>query len=220
MSEIVRQAGQNWYKNVRDLPDHVLETADLYAFLEDYEAPRDKIHRMLSRGLLIQLKRGLFIKSPQMGGRIRPFEIANLIYGPSYVSFETALSYYGLIPERVQSIISATPKRNKQYETTVSRFEYRYRNQERYATGFCWVKEGPRGFLIATPEKALADVLAEYPGVGVRSMGAFLEENMRMDMDEVSQLQVGRMNEIAAVYKNRAVTVLARWLERHKERER
>ena len=84
MSEIVRQAGQNGYKNVRDLPDHVLETADLHEFLGDYEAPRDKIHRMLSRGLLIQLKRGLFIKSPDMGGRVRPFEIANLLYGPSY----------------------------------------------------------------------------------------------------------------------------------------
>ena len=214
MSEKVRQTGQYWYKNVRDLPDHVLETADLHAFLEDYEAPRDKIHRMLARGLLIPLKRGLFIKAPAMGGRVRPFEIANLLYGPSYVSFETALSYHGLIPERVASTISATSKRNKQYVTPVGRFEYRYLNRNRYTTGCHWVNEGSRGFLIATPEKALADVIARESSMGIRGIRGYLEADLRMDLDEVNELRRDLMHAIAAAYGNRNVSALARWLDR------
>ncbi len=218
MSERIRQTGQNEYKNVRELPDHPFDTGVLYHFLQGYDAPRDKIHRMLSRGMLIQLKRGLFVKAPAYGGHIRPFEIANLLYGPSHVSFETALGYYGLIPERVDTVISATSKRKAQFSTPVGRFEYRYLNQARYAIGFTWQHEEGHAFLIATPEKALADVIAGIPGMAMRAMGRFLEEDLRVDIDEVLRLDPVQMESIANAYSNRSVRALARWMSKSRRK--
>ena len=218
MSEIIRQTGQKDYKNARELPDHPFDITVLYDFLRGYDAPRDKIHRMLSKGILIQLKRGFFIKSPAYGGDIRKFEISNLLYGPSYISFETALEFYGLIPEHAESVISATSKRKKAFETPVGRFEYRYLNSARYAMGFLWHNEKGRGFFIATPEKALADVIARIPNIGVRSMEQLLGEDLRVDMDEMLRLNPGQMEKIARVYKNRAVRSLARWMAKISKR--
>ncbi len=218
MSEIIRQTGQNEYKNVRELPDHPFDIGVLYHFLRGYNAPRDKIHRMLSQGMLIQLKRGLFVKAPAYGGHIRLFEIANLLYGPSHVSFETALGYYGLIPERIDTIISATSKRKAQFQTPVGRFEYRYLNQTRYAIGFAWQHEPGGAFLIATPEKALADVIAGVPGIGISAMGQFLEEDLRIDMEEMYRLDPVQMEAVADAYSNWSVRTLTRWMVKNRRK--
>jgi len=80
------------------------------------------------------------------------FEIANYIYNPSYISLESALSYYGILSQFVYTITSITTKKSNIYE--ISEKEYKYSQvKSEFFTGYKMVD----GFLIATPEKALFD---------------------------------------------------------------
>ena len=83
--------------------------------------------------------------------------LANLIYGPSYISLDYALSYHGLIPERVETVTSVTLGRSRTFTTPYGMFSYRRLSQSRYAVGGLLAEHGDLSFLIASPEKALAD---------------------------------------------------------------
>ena len=114
--------------------------------------------------------------------------IANTLYGPSYVSFSTALHYYGLIDDMSQNIWSATIKRTKHYSTPLGAFEYLYMPQEYYSIGITQVRAEDYSFLIATPEKALCDIM---------NVLTYLEEDLRFDMDHISSLDPGILKECA-----------------------
>ena len=93
--------------------------------LSDYKSPKDKVSKLEKSGDLIRLKKGLYLISPTLSKQALSIElIANHLYGPSYISYESALSFYGLIPERVYSVKSATSKRSKKYLTPIGNYEY------------------------------------------------------------------------------------------------
>jgi len=86
---------------------------------------------------------------------------------PSYVSYEYALSYYGLIPERVYEITSATLHSKKSFDTPIGRFTYKPGPLPVYAMGIDWLYDNKNGGkLIATPEKALCDKIRADRGIG------------------------------------------------------
>ena len=80
----------------------------LVSVLKGYKRPNDKIHELLAAGLLIPVRKSLYVVPDTL--QPEPFLLANHIYGPSYVSMDSALSAYGLIPERVFAHTSATTK--------------------------------------------------------------------------------------------------------------
>lgn len=84
------------------------------------------------------------------------FVIANIIYSPSYISLECALSYYGIIPEKTFLITSITTKKTYNFKTSIGNFSYRKIKKELFF-GYELKKINNQSFLIATPEKALAD---------------------------------------------------------------
>ncbi|MEM1244661.1 MAG: hypothetical protein AAGG80_07595, partial [Pseudomonadota bacterium] len=93
--------------------------------LAGYARPRDKISNWLKSGQLIRVKKGLYIFGKSVA--LQPYSkevLANLIYGPSAISLTYALSYYGLIPERVDVITSVTNKRHKSFATCIGEFSY------------------------------------------------------------------------------------------------
>ena len=84
--------------------------------LSDYKSPNDKISELLKSKELISIRRGLYIIGPKVGlPSPEPFLIANHLRGPSYVSLESALSYWSMIPERTYEICSVTLKFSKIY---------------------------------------------------------------------------------------------------------
>ncbi len=83
-------------------------------------------------------------------------EIANRLYGPSYISLEYALAYYRFIPETVYTITSITPKITREFKVLGKSYEYSRIKKKAY-TGYRLLKEGRSKILIATPEKALVD---------------------------------------------------------------
>lgn len=161
--------------------------------LKDYQRPNDKISALLKNKSLISLKRGLYIAGPEMDlPTPEPFLIANHLRGPSYVSLESALSYWGMIPERVYEVSSVTIKTSKLYKTPIGRFSYQQLKTPYYSYGIKNIEHSPKQtMLIASPEKAVCDKIVLTPKVHLRSIKqtqAFLMEDLRIDRDVLSTL--------------------------------
>ena len=159
------------------------------------------VSNLVDTNQLIRIKRGMYVVPSDITGKpINTMLIANTLYGPSYVSFSTALHYYGLIDDMSQNIWSATIKRTKHYSTPLGAFEYLYMPQEYYSLGITQVRAEDYSFLIATPEKALCDIIINSPRLNLRSKKdalTYLEEDLRFDMDHISSLNLGILKECA-----------------------
>lgn len=167
----------------------------LLSLLKEYKRPNDKINEMARQGELVPLKRGWYI----WNGDHRPenFTIANVLYGPSYVSAESALAFHGLIPEQVFSTVSMTTKPSKNFTNKLGTFEYRHLPTPYYAFGVEQEKLLENQFaLIATGEKALFDKVVTTSGVLLRSRDTalnFMLENLRMDEAQLRDFDLKAM---------------------------
>lgn len=184
-----------------------VESHNLKPFLESYTNPNDFISRMVGAKELIRLKNGFFLIAEKIEHSPVPYEqVANLLYGPSYISFEWALSYYGMIPEGVYVVTSASATKSKVFNTPVGTFDYIYLSHHRYAIGIDQKENGAGRYLIATPEKALADLVhlksKELEG---KNLLIDLIEARRMDEDLLKNLNKKHLLEIAENYRSKAV---------------
>src|ERR1700686_148867 len=155
----------------KSIPYEEFDYQTLLDAIHGYARPRMKISGMLAKGDIVRVKKGLYIlgESLRRGAFCREL-LANLIYGPSYVSLEYALHYHGLTPERVETVTSVTCGRARAFETPVGAFSYRMIPLEALRTGMDRVElDGGRSFLIAIPEKALADRIVSDRGAGILS---------------------------------------------------
>jgi hypothetical protein len=166
-----------------------------------------KISYMTKQGILIRLKKGLYtFGGLYQDSSVDTIAIANRLYAPSYVSFDYALSYYGLIPERVYEVTSATLYAKKVFETPFGRFAYRPIPMGAYALGVDWLyDEQDGGKFIATPEKALCDKIRGDRGVGRlghEKMIDYLLYDLRIEQEALLELDVILIGEIAKRYKS------------------
>jgi predicted transcriptional regulator of viral defense system len=178
----------------------------------DYRFPKNKISRLVESGELIRLKKGLYLPAQEKGDIFSTELIANRLYGPSYVSLQTALAYYGVIPERVFVSRSMTTKRSREYQTPVGRFEYFTAKADYFSIGIRRVQEHNVAFLIASPEKALCDTIVVTTGLRIQSakaMREYIEEDMRVDISVLDDVDFSIFNEaIACGTKCRELTLL------------
>lgn len=189
--------------------------------LQDFRAPRDKLRRLCESGEVIQVKRGLYIAGPDAEAQHRadPRVVSGLVYGPSYVSLETALSHYGMIPERVAEINCMTSKRAKVFDTPVGRFRYRPIPERAFAVGVN--RESARGgsYLIASPEKALCDRVAQARRLSAqREVPAFLFDDLRVEEESLDGLDSALIESIAERYRRTPVTLFSQWIGKHGSR--
>jgi predicted transcriptional regulator of viral defense system len=190
----------------------------LMAALSEYANPRDKVTTLLRRGDIIRVKKGLYIFGDKL--RRRPYSqelLANLLYGPSFVSLESALSFYGLIPERIEALTSVTTKRPKTFDTPIGLFIYRQSPRRSFHLGMDRIEEGDVAFLIATPERALADKVRDDRGNALsnrRQAARYLFEDLRFDESAFRQLEPNRLDDLAAALRSRKVATCASLLRR------
>ena len=120
---------------------------------------------------------------------------------------EYALASYGLIPERVDIITSMTTQKSKMFETPVGNFSYTHLDLKKYTPGICLKEIDEKHFcLIASPEKALADVIASQKSISTREeLFAHLVENMRIDEESLRDLHPQHLKSIALAYQNKTV---------------
>ena len=186
----------------------IVDALQMKRFLENTSDKRGKIARMIRSGDLFQLRRGLYTTRRDLN----PLCLAASIYGPSYISFETALSYYGLIPEAVYEITSATLKRPKDFENMFGRFHYHKIPENVYSIGIERVTQSGIPFLIASPTKAVCDRIALEPRMRFMSDVKRWAEFMRLD--EQIELDPDILNACAKNYKRPAVRLLLRTAEK------
>jgi len=187
--------------------------------LREYARPRDKISDLLKKRVIIRVKKGLYIFGDEY--RRRPYSreiLANLIYGPSYISLDYALQHYGLIPERVEALTSVTTGRSHRFSTPVGLFTYRMIPLEAFRIGMDRIEiDNGRAFLMATPEKALADKLYEGRGMEIqtqKALSSYLEENLRIDPAALRALRPADLDAIARRYPSRKIKLLNDLLRR------
>lgn len=133
---------------------------NLTAYLQNYQRPNDKIRYWIRKGYLIPIVRGIYVVSEDLC-EARPSDmlIANIIYGPSYISLEYALAYYQAIPESVVEISSVTTQRSKCTETPLGCYSYTHVPLPYYSYGIHSHSVGGQYALLASPEKALMDTV-------------------------------------------------------------
>ena len=188
--------------------------------LKDYKSPRAKLTTLLQKGDLIRVKKGLYLFGPDYRkGPYSPEILANKIYGPSYISREYALAYYGLIPEYVAEVTSISTKRARNFDTPIGRFSYAPLPPKLYQVNFNLVSvRNNETALLATAEKALADLLYfhdDHPET-LNELVDLLFDDLRLDTALVSRMRIGMFNEILKAGGSPTIKLIIEWLKGQK----
>ncbi len=159
------------------------------------------IRRAAQAGYLQRLRRGLYlITSKAAADKPDTREIAQLVHGPSYISFESALSWHDWIPEGVRVLTSATTKRGKEIPTPIGTFVYERIPASAFSLGVRQVKTPTGSFLMADGWKALADLIYKH------SRGwpdtHHISEDLRIEPENFTNSNLELLEELAALYPN------------------
>lgn len=203
---------------VKAIPSDIVDYRQLLSCLREYANPRDKIRTLLASGQVVRIKKGLYVFGDAY--RRQPIQretLANLIYGPSYISLDYALRHYGLIPERVEVVTSVTIAQPRRFETALGMFTYRSLSLNRYRLGFTQGDGERSGYLMASPEKAICDKIWSDKTFMPTSDGdirSYLKDDLRIDMALLRELDMKSFLAIAAAYESPKVSQTVKWLRK------
>lgn len=194
-------------------------TSIIESLYPELKSAEKKVTWLEKQGYIIRLKRGLYVVNPEHSRKALSSElIANHLYSPSYVSMSTALRYYGLIPEAVYVHQSMTVKHSRSFQTPIGYYDYKYMSREAFSVGVRSVHKGDYAFLIASPEKALCDLIANSSKVNLRylkDVEVYLEQDIRMDMDEFYKFDITILEDYINVGKKAdSIATLLKFLRR------
>ena len=198
----------------------VKTTAMLFQELSDYANPAAKIRRMVQSGRLVPIIKGLYETDPEPPGHY----LAGVIYGPSCLSFEFALSWHDLIPEAVYTFTSATclKRKKKLYETAFGCYTYRDVPVTAFPYGVTLHLENGYSFLLASPERAICDLLYTCSPCGSRKeLRQLLFDDLRIDERAFAETNLDDMEELAGLYhtaNHRLLISMIKEMKRHEQR--
>ena len=181
--------------------------------LSSYSNPKTKLARLVKNGDCYRIVKGLYETDKNAPG----FLLAGSIYGPSYISFEYALSFYGLIPEKVYEFTSATfeKRKSKRYITEFGVFSYKDIPSSAFPYFVFLNKEGDYHYRIASKEKALCDLLYVMPPCGnVRELEDLLFNDLRIDEEELRYFDLDAVNFLIDKYNSRNIKKFSTLLRR------
>lgn len=195
-----------------------ITTSIIESLYPELKSADKKVVWLEKNNYIIRLKRGLYVVNPEHSGKILSNElIANHLYAPSYISMLTALRYYGLIPEAVYTNQSMTVKHSRSFQTPIGNYDYKYIAREAFSVGVRSLHKGDYSFLIASPEKALCDLIANS-NVNLRylkDVENYLENDIRMDMDEFYKFDASIFEEYIKVGKKaNSISIVLKFLRR------
>jgi hypothetical protein len=186
--------------------------------LKEYKRPYDKINELVKQGVLILVKRGMYIPGSKLKiSKPEPFLLANHMYGPSYISLESSLSYWAFIPKRVYEISSMTMLSTKTFKTPVGRFSYFHLPLPYYSFGIRQVELSMnQRILMASPEKALCDKIINTSGLLLRSsrqVKEWLFDDMRISRENIINLDYREMSKwVKEAPKKSSINMLVKTL--------
>lgn len=138
----------------------VILAKEAFKLEKNKQIMKNQLTRWDRKGLILKLKRGAYLLN-EYDRKVEPskFYLANQLYEPSYISLESALSFYGIIPEKTVSVTSVTTKKTMHFENKSGHFIYQHIKPGSFK-GFVLLQEenGLEAF-VAKPEKAVVDFL-------------------------------------------------------------
>ena len=188
-------------------------TALLISELKGYVNPKAKIGRMVEKGELFPIIRGIYEDDPKTPAIC----LAGSIYGPSYISFEYALSYYGLIMKRNCPVTCAAygKRKEKLYETMFGTFTYRDIPKDAYPKELVLHMENGYSFIMASPEKALCDTLYNSaPASNLKELNELLFDEIGIGKRKIFRLDPAVIFSIADLYGCRNLHILKSFLRK------
>jgi len=179
---------------------------------KDYTDINGKIKRDVDNGILFPLLRGIYETNGNTGG----FLLASYIYGPSYLSFEYALSFHNMIPERVVVYTNATfnKRKSKSYKNYFGLYVYRDVPKEAFPFFVHAYEQDTYAYFIASPEKAICDLLyIKQPVKSIKELETLLFEDIRINKDAFKQLNFKDIMFLSNKYISNNIKFLKRYIE-------
>jgi len=172
------------------------------------------IKRAIASGEIIHIRRGLYCLAPKYQKKnINLYALAQHIYGPSYVSLESALSWHGWIPEAVYTLTSVSAGKSKEFKTPLGTFSYNRVPQKVFYDGVDRMTDEQENiFLVAKPTKALADYVYVYKRdwTGLHPV----IESLRIEPEEFQSVTDNELSMLIGNYKSHKVQRFIRGLKR------
>lgn len=162
------------------------------------------VKRAMASGDLIRIKRGLYCLAEQY--RKVPldlFVVAQAIYPPSCISLHSALSFHGLIPEAVYTTTSISANRTRKFTTPLGIFEYHRVPQQVLTNGVSRVESDKNAFMIATPQKALLDLV--YVSKSNWASVDALIADLRLDETVLQSFSQSSFDKLAPLYHSKRI---------------
>ena len=197
----------------------VFDYTQLMHVLAEYSKPRDVVSSLLRKEQIIRVRKGLYVFGELW--RRQPISremLANLVYGPSILSIDYALAWYGLIPEHVDVLTSISSGRSRHFNTPLGSFSYTHLSQERFTFGAAIQKSNTGNWLITEPIKALADKVwtdKRFQPTSPASYADYLFEDLRIDEATLAgYYNKLNMNNLRQAYSTRKVTWMVDFLQK------
>lgn len=197
----------------------VFDYTQLMHVLAEYSKPRDVVSSLLRKEQIIRVRKGLYVFGELW--RRQPISremLANLVYGPSILSIDYALAWYGLIPEHVDALTSISSGRSRHFNTPLGSFSYTHLSQERFTFGAAIQKSNTGNWLITEPIKALADKVwtdKRFQPTSPASYADYLFEDLRIDEATLAgYYNKLNMNNLRQAYSTRKVTWMVDFLQK------
>lgn len=191
----------------------IVTTQQLKERYSNFADQKGKISRDIKCGKLFPLVKGIYETDPNAQGS----KLAQFIYGPSYLSFDYALYFYGLIPETVYNTYTCATfkkRKTKTYNNHFGTYIYRDVPENVYYLEVLVYVEGNYSFQIATREKALCDKIYILPPVrSIKDLKIMLFEDLRIDEDEFNKLDKNVILKLAPLYHSTNLTLLAKLIK-------
>lgn len=197
----------------RQIRAEVFDYQLIASYFGNLSKVRDKIFSLIADKKIIRIKKGLYVFGENWRRSPLNLElVANLLYGPSCISFEYALAYYGLIAERPRVITSLALGDSKVFRTPIGQFEYKAIDSPKFKIGIEYINvTKDEGFFIASKEKALIDFVYRTPKIRtITQLTYFLFEEMRIDEQMFRELNFDKLHEIANIYEKNSVKMLSK----------
>lgn len=179
---------------------------------KDYVDINGKISRDLKSKKLFSLVKGVY----ETDANVEGIKLAQFIYSPSYISFDYAMSKYGLIPERVYDYTCATynKRKKKVYSNHFGTYTYRDVPKEVFKLGIIIKIDGNYSYHIATPEKALCDKLYTIsPRKNICELKELLFDDLRIDKNEFNKLNKDDLLKLAMHYHTNNLNLLTKLIK-------
>ncbi|MBF0362138.1 MAG: hypothetical protein HQK49_14070 [Oligoflexia bacterium] len=195
-------------ESLLELKSNIITYSGLLDLYKDKKNPKDKVYHILKNGELIKIRRNLYVLGDRYKRGYSLASLANLVYGPSAISLEWALSHHGLIPERVNLITSVCFKRKKMFQTPVGVFAYSCLPVDIYSVGIEYHQQAEGNFLMASAEKALIDLIFLKKIKNLKSQSdhlGYLLDDLRIDEDALKKFNKKTLLQIKKVHSKEYV---------------